>query len=154
MLADLDLHSITDDRARQGVQPLRNLLEDVRADWRAAQADIQRLHDEIPRLQGAQGRPQIPSNTPPPPAQDHASEQERHTPKTWSKGRKTDRIPRDRGQVGQVEPTPLPPDALCKGDEDVVGQDGLFRTDPILFQKEKGDAPSQPRTSRASFPQG
>jgi hypothetical protein len=40
MLADLDLNSITDDRARQGVQQLLNLLEEVMADLRAAQAEI------------------------------------------------------------------------------------------------------------------
>ena len=32
-----------------------NLLEDVRADLRAAQADIQRLRNEINRLKGEQG---------------------------------------------------------------------------------------------------
>jgi hypothetical protein len=154
MLADLDLNSITDDRARQGVQQLLNLLEDVMADLRAAQAEIQRLHDEIKRLKGEQGRPQIRSTKPQPPAQTHSSEQERHTPKTWSKGRKTDRIPIDRAQVVQVDPAHLPPDAIFKGYEDVVLQDVIFRTDNILFQKEKFYSPSQHRTFLASLPQG
>ena len=133
MLADLDLNSITDDRARQGVQQLLNLLEDVMADLRAAQAEIQRLHDEINRLKGEQGRPKIQSTKPQPPSQDHSSEQERHTPKPWSKGRKTDRLPIDRAQVVQVDPAHLPPDAVFKGYEDVVVQDVIFRTDNILF---------------------
>jgi hypothetical protein len=154
MLEDLDLHSIADDRARELVRQLLNLLEDVTADLRAAQAEIQRLHDELNRLKGEQGQPTIKANTPPPPPQDHSSEQERRTPKAWAKGRKTDRIPIDREQVVQVAPDRLPPDAVFKGYEDVVVQDVIFRTDNLLFHKEKFYSPSQHTTFLASLPQG
>ena len=152
MLDDLDLNSITDERARELVRQLLNLLEAVMADLRAAQAENQRLHDEINRLKGEQGRPTIPPNTPQPPLKDHSSEQERHIPKTWSKGRKTERIRIDREQVVQVEPTSLPPDAEFKGYEDVTVQDILFRTDNVLFHKEKFYSPSQHQTYLASLP--
>ena len=154
MLEDLDLHSIADDRARELVRQLLNLLEDVTADLRAAQAEIQRLRDELNRLKGEQGQPTIKANTPPPPPKDHSSEQERRTPKVWAKGRKTDRIPIDREQVVQVDPARLPPDAVFKGYEDVVVQDVIFRTDTILFHKEKFYSPSQHTTFLASLPQG
>ena len=72
MLEDLDLSSIADDRARALVQQLLNLLEDVMADLRAAQAEIQRLRDEINRLKGEQGQPTIKPNTPLPPPKDHS----------------------------------------------------------------------------------
>ena len=62
-------------------------------------------------------------------------------PKTWSKDRKTDRITLDREQVVQVDPTHLPSDAVFKGYEDVVVQDVLFRTDNVLFHKEKFQIP-------------
>ena len=52
MLEDLDLHSITDERTRELVRQLLNLLETVMADLRAAQAENQRLRDEINRLKG------------------------------------------------------------------------------------------------------
>jgi hypothetical protein len=133
MLEDLDLNSITDERARELVRQLLNLLEAVMADLRAAQVENQRLRDEINRLKGEQGRPTIQPNTPPPPLKDHSSEQERRIPKTWSKGRKTERIRIDREQVVQVDPDRLPPDAEFKGYEDVVVQDVLFRTDNVLF---------------------
>jgi hypothetical protein len=97
MLEDLDLHSIAEEQARELVRRLLNLLEDVRADLRAAQAEIQRLRNEINRLKGEQGQPTIKPNTPQPPPKDLSSEQERRTPKAWSKGRKLDRIPIDRG---------------------------------------------------------
>ena len=64
MLEDLDLNSIADDRARELVRQLLNLLEDVMTDLRVAQAENQRLRDEINRLKGEQGRPKIKSNQP------------------------------------------------------------------------------------------
>jgi hypothetical protein len=154
MLEGLDLHSIADEQARELVRRLLNLLEDVRADLRAAQAEIQRLRNEINRLKGEQGQPTIKPNTPQPPPKDLSSEQERRTPKAWSKGRKTDRIPVDREQVVAVDPARLPPDAVFKGYEDVVVQDVIFRTDNVLFRKEKFYSPSQHTTYMASLPQG
>jgi Transposase IS66 family len=154
MLEDLDLHSIVDEQARELVRRLLNVLEDVMADLRVAQAENQRLRDEINRLKGEQGRPTIQSNTPQPPPADHSSEQERRQPKTWSKRRKTDRISIDRAQVVEVERAGLPPDAVFKGYEDVVVQDVIFRTDNVLFHKEKFYSPSQHQTYLASLPQG
>jgi hypothetical protein len=154
MLEDLDLSSIADERARQLVQQLLNVLEDVMADLRAAQAENQRLRDELNRLKGEQGAPAIKANTPQPPPKDHSSEQERRKPKTWSKDRKMDRIALDREQVAQVDPTYLPPDAVFKGYEDVVVQDVIFRTDNILFHKEKWYSPSQHQSYLAPLPQG
>src|SRR6266704_6665029 len=104
MLDDLDLHSIADERARELVKRLLNMLEDVMADLRAAQAENQRLRDEINRLKGEQGAPAIKPNTPQPPPKHHSSEKERRQPKTWSKDRKTDRIAIDREQAVQVDP--------------------------------------------------
>src|SRR6266571_6678937 len=154
MLEDLDLHSIADEQARALVRRLLNVLEDVRADLRAAQADIQRLRNEINRLKGEQGQPAIKPNTPQPPPKDLSSEQERRTPKAWSNGRKTDRIPIDREHVVAVDPASLPPDAVFKGYADVVVQDVLFRTDHVRFRKEKFYSPSQHTTSVASLPPG
>jgi hypothetical protein len=135
MFEDLDLPSITDERTRALVTRLLNLLEDVMTELRAAQAEIQRLRDEINRLKGEQGQPTIKPNTLPPSPKDISSEQERRTPKAWSKGRKTDRIAIDRERVVEVDPACLPPDAVFKGYEDVVVQDVVFRTDNVLFHK-------------------
>ena len=154
MLEDLDLSSIADERARELVQRLLNVLEGVMADLRAAQAENQRLRDEINRLKGEQGAPAIKPNTPQAPPKHHSSEKERRQPKIWSQDRKTDRIAIDREQVAQVDPTQLPLDAVFKGYEDVVVQDVIFRTDNILFHKEKWYSPSQHQSSLAPLPQG
>ncbi len=154
MLEELDLHSIADDQSRKVVQQLLNRLEDVLADLQAAQAEIQRLRDEIARLKGEQGQPTIKPNTPQAPPKDHSSEQERHTPQGWAKGCKTDRIPIDREDVLEVDPSRLPPDAVFKGYADVVVQDVIFHTDNVLFHKEKFYSPSQHTTYLASLPEG
>jgi hypothetical protein len=154
MLADFNLSSIVDEQARELVQRLLNLLEEVMADLRAAQAENQRLRDEINRLKGEQGVPAIKPNTPPPPPKNHSSEKERRQPTTWSKSRKTPRIAIDREQVASVDPTHLPADAVFKGYQDVVVQDVLFRTDNVLFHKEKFYSPSQHQTYLASLPPG
>jgi len=154
MLEDFDLTSIADDRARELVRQMLNLLENVMADLRAAQAENQRLRDEINRLKGEQGMPTIPSNTPPPPRTDHSSEQERHQSKAWTKSRKTDRIRLDRKPVVAVDPDRWPLDAVCKGSQDVLVQDVLFRTDNVLFRQEKFYSPSQHQPCLASLPQG
>jgi hypothetical protein len=124
------------------------------ADLQAAQAENQRLRDEINRLKGEQGVPAIKPNTPQAPPKNHSSEKERRQPKHWSKDRKTDRIAIDRAQVAQVDPTHLPRDAVFKGYEDVVVQDVIFRTDNILFHKEKWYSPSQHQSYLAPLPQG
>jgi hypothetical protein len=59
MFEDLDLHAIQDDNARELIRRLLNLVEQLSADLRDAQAETQRLRDENNRLKGEQGKPAI-----------------------------------------------------------------------------------------------
>jgi len=156
MLDDLDLSSLADDRTRDLVLRLLNLIETVTADLRTAQAEIQRLRDENNRLKGEQGKPAIKPgrNGEPPAPVDHSSERERHTPQAWTKGRKLDQIPIDREQVLTLDPASLPPDAEFKGYEPVVVQDLRLQTDNVRFHKEKYYAPSTGVTYLAPLPTG
>jgi len=119
MLDDLDLTRITDEHTREQVVRLLNLIETLAADLRAAQAEIQRLRDEINRLKGEQGKPDIKAGAKPTPT-DHSSELERRQPRLRRKGRKVEQIQIGREQVLQVDPAILPPDARFKGYEEVV----------------------------------
>ena len=92
MLEHLDLNAIQDENTRELVVRLLNLIEKLSADLRDAQADIQRLRDEVNRLNGKQGKPRINPNVANPPA-DHSSEKERHKPRQRSKGSKNANIP-------------------------------------------------------------
>src|SRR5215211_5907175 len=97
MLDNLDLNSIPDERTRELIVRLLNLLETVTADLRAAQAENQRLRDEINRLKGEQGKPAIKPNTPA--ASDHSSERERRQPQERHKRSKREFIAIDREQI-------------------------------------------------------
>jgi hypothetical protein len=154
MLEDIDLSNIQDENARQLIRRLLNLIEALTADLRDAQAEIQRLRDDINRLKGEQGRPKIKANTPKPPRVDYSSEKERRKPKPHQKRAKKATIQIHREQTLEVDKAGLPADAEFKGYEDVVVQDLLFRADNVRFHKEKYWAASTNQTFLAPLPRG
>lgn len=154
MLEDLDLSQIQDEKARALIGRLLNLVEQLTADLREAQVEIQRLRDEVNRLKGEQGQPKMKGNTPKPPLKDHSSEQERRKPRERHKGSKKATIQIQREQEVVVNPTSLPADAEFKGHEDVVVQDIVLQSDNILFHKQKYYAPSTRQTYLAELPRG
>jgi hypothetical protein len=153
MLDNLDLNAIQDENARELIRRLLNLIEQLTADLREAQAENQRLRDEINRLKGEQGKPKIKANTPKP-AVDHSSEKERRKPRQRHKSSKKAAIVIDREQVVAVDRARLPADAEFKGYEEVVVQDILLKTDNVCFRKQKYYAPSTRRTYLAQLPSG
>lgn len=157
MLEDFDLQSIQDlEGARQAIAQLLNLIEDLTADLREAQAESQRLRDENNRLKGEQGKPAIkPNQKQASPKQgNHSSEHERRKPQAWKKSSKVDQIHVDREQVRPIDPTLLPPDAEFKGHEPVLVQDLIIHTDNIRFLKEKYYSLAQAKTYLAELPKG
>lgn len=153
MLDTLDLTSIPDERSRDLIRQLLNLIETLSSDLRTAQADNQRLRDEINHLKGEHGKPTIKANTPKAPSQ-HSSEPERHQPTERVKRAKRDLIAIDREQTLTLDRATLPPDAEFKGYLDVIVQDITLRTDNICFHKEKYYAPSTGQTYLAPLPAG
>jgi hypothetical protein len=154
MLEDLDLSNIQDENARQLIVQLLNLVEAVSADLRDAQTENQRLRDEINRLKGEQGKPQIKANTPKPARVDYSSEKERRKPKPRQKRAKKATLEIHREQTLEVDKASLPSDAEFKGHEDVVVQDVIFRADNVCFHKEKYWAYSTGQTYLAELPRG
>src|SRR5680860_1602228 len=123
IIDNFDLNAIQDENARELIRQLLNLVEKLSTDLRDAQAEIQRLRDEVNRLKGEQGKPKIKGNTPTLPPTTHSSENERHQRRQLHKKSKKADIQIDREQVVEVEPSALPKDARFKGYEDVVVQD-------------------------------
>lgn len=154
MFDDIELSGLEDENARQLIRRLLNLIEQVSADLRDAQAEIQRLRDENNRLKGEQGKPKIKGNTPKPAAVDHSSEKERHKSRRHVKRNKKATIHIDREEVASVDPAMLPVDAKFQGYEDVVVQDILLKTDNVCFHKEKYYAASVNKTYLAALPRG
>lgn len=154
MLETIDLSSIQDENARQLIVQLLNLIEALSADNKDAQAEIQRLRDEINRLKGEQGKPRIKANRAKPPRVDHSSEQERRKPKPRQKRAKKASLKIHREQRLEVDKASLPLDAEFKGYEDVVVQDVIFCADNVRFHKEKYWASSTGQTYLAKLPRG
>ena len=154
MLENLDLSQIQDKNARELIGRLLNLVEKLSADLRDAQAEIQRLRDEVNRLKGEQGKPKIKGNTSKAGGGDHSSEKERRTPRQRHKGSKNADIRIDREQTLEVNRSLLPEDAEYKGCEDVVVQDIKLETDNVLFHKEKYYAKSTQQSYLAEMPRG
>lgn len=154
MFDNLDLTSIQDEKARELVGRLLNLVEKLSAELRDAQAEIQHLRDENNRLKGEQGKPKIKGNTPKPPAEDHSSEKERHKARQRHKSSKKADLHIDREQKLEVDKALLPKDAEFKGWEDVVVQDIRLGTDNVLFHKEKYYSRSTRQSYQAELPRG
>jgi len=158
MVNDLDVGElvagIQDERARQVIVLLLNLVEELKQENRELRAENQRLRDEISRLKGEQGQPPIKPAGPKPKAGDLSSEQERRQPQGWHKGSKQDRMGVDREQTLTVDPAVLPADAEFKGYEHQVVQDIVLHTDNVLFHREQYYSPSERRSYLAPLPAG
>ncbi len=154
MIEKIDLDTIQDENTRELIRQLLNLIEKLSADLRDAQAENQRLRDEVNRLKGEQGKPKIKGNTPKSPPTNHSSENERHKSRPRHKKSKKAEIQIDRELVVEVDPSVLPKDAQFKGYQDVVVQDILLRTDNIQFHKEKYYSASTRKTYMAELPRG
>ena len=154
-LDELDLSAIQDERARQCIVLLLNLVEELKRENAELRAENQRLRDEVARLKGEQPKPNIKGNTPKPPPTprtNYSSEQARHIPKEWTKTKKTETIRINREETLVLDRTTLPEDAEFKGHEDVVVQDVVFGTDNVLFHKEKFYSPGQGESYLAPLP--
>lgn len=156
MFDDLDLQAIPDENARQLVRKLLNLIEQLSADLRTAQAENQRLRDENNRLKGEQGTPEYKAKKPQSSgsAADHSSEKERRKPRQRHKQSKKAEIKIDREEVLEVRREELPGDAEFKGYETVVVQEIVIKTDNVRFHKEKFYSASEKRSYQAELPCG
>lgn len=141
--------------AREAIRQLLNLIETLSGGNRELREEVQRLRDEIARLKGEQGKPEIHGNKKE--RSDHSSEQERKAG-TGSKERKghskVAEIEVDREEVIKVERSGLPEDAEFKGHEAVVVQDIVIKTDHVRFLKEKYYSASAGKTYLGVLPAG
>jgi len=154
MFEDIDLNAIHEENARELIERLLNMVEQLSADLRDARAETQRYRDENNRLKGEQGQPKIKGNKPKPPAGDHSSEKERHKRKRHAKSSKKATIHIDREEVVDVDQRELPADAEPKGSEDVVVQDLIIHTDNVRFHKQKYYSASMKQSYLAKLPKG
>ncbi len=154
ILETLDLSGIQDEKARQVIELLLNLVEELVQEPQALRAENQQLRDEINRLKGEQGKPLFKSKPQAKTSTDHSSESERRTRKARHRRSKKESIAIDRTEILPVDRADLPPDAEFKGYDDVVVQDIIVRTDNVKFRKEIFYSPAEGKSYRAELPPG
>ncbi len=140
--------------AQQAIILLLNLVEEVKQENGQLRETVQQLRDEINRLKGEQGKPDIKPGKKKGERNDHSSEKERRKPKKWEKGSKLDKVKVDRKQILHVDQSKLPADAEFKGYESVVIQELKIETNNVRFLKEKYYSRSAQKTWLAPLPVG
>jgi len=156
MIDGIDLSRIQDEQTCELIVRLMNLIEQQATVIRELQTKNQEMRDEINRLKGEKGKPNIKGNksgtkTP----QNHSSEKERRSrPLERGKKGKKAQIKIDREEVVKVSAEVLPKDAEFKGYVDVVVQDIVLKTDNVLFHKEKYYSASERQSYVAEMPSG
>ncbi|HEY6372501.1 MAG TPA: transposase [Candidatus Sulfotelmatobacter sp.] len=152
ILRNVDLAGIQDERARECIRLLLNLIESLTANLRKAQAENLYLREQLNRRKGGGGQPDQPKDTAG--AKSQSSEKERAETKQRTRRGKLERVRIDREEVLKLDRALLPPDAQFKGYEDVVVQELHIGTDNVRFRKEKYYAPSTGQTYLAPLPVG
>ena len=152
ILRNVDVAGIQDERARECIRLLLNLIESLTADLRKAQAENLYLREQLNRRKGGGGKPDQPKDTSG--AKSQSSEKERAETKQRIRRGKLERVRIDREEVLKLDRASLPPDAQFKGYEDVVIQELRIGTDNVKFHKEKYYAPSTRQTYLAPLPTG
>ena len=155
ILQNVDLASIQDERVRECIRLLLNLIESLTADLRKSQAENVYLREQLKLRKGGGDKagPSKDSSA----AVSRSSEKERAEPsatKAHIKRSKLDRIRIDREEVLKLDRACLPPDAEFKGYEDVVVQELRISTDNVKFRKEKYYSASTRQTYLAPLPAG
>ena len=124
----------TDPVVGQGLRVLLNLVERQAGELAALREENQRLKDELNRLKGEQGKPDV---KPGKKSTDISSEHERRSrekpEEKKTRGTKLDQLEVHRTEVRRVERKELPADAVFKGYQSVIVQE--LET----FHQEKAD---------------
>ncbi|HEY8713812.1 MAG TPA: transposase, partial [Candidatus Acidoferrum sp.] len=155
ILQKVELASIQDERARECIRLLLNLIESLTADLRKAHAENLYLREQLNRRKGGGGKPDRSKDSSAPASQ--SSEKERAEPsetKQHTKRSKLDRVRIDREEVLKLDRASIPPDAEFKGYEEVVVQELRIGTDNVKFRQEKYYAASTRQTYLAPLPAG
>ena len=135
---------------RTTLEHLRNLLESLYKENLSLKSQLQQLKDEINRLKGQKGKPDIKANS-----SDENSKPDKHKfiqpKKRWKKRSKLDKVKIDDTKVVKYEGV-LPLDAEHKGYRSIVVQDIAINTNNIEYKLERYYSPSQGKTYEASVP--
>jgi len=160
--------------AQDIVKKIFNLIERLASDKSSLEAELQQLRDEVNRLKGEQGKPDIKPNKNNNKNDDISSEDERkkaeadaekemnkgeveNTDSNKKKRRRKPKLPQikiDQTLKCPLDKTDLPKDIVSKGFADVVIQDVVIKTNNINYRCEIFYSPSENKYYRAKLPKG
>ena len=138
------------DFSAEGVkEEILNLLEILCGAIIELQKENQELKDEVMRLKGEKGKPDIKPGKKPDTENSSESDKDKmdkDEKKAWKKGKKRDKIRIDRVETVKLDKTGLPEDLEFKGYEERVIQNIIIRTDNVLYRLEKYYSRSEGKT--------
>src|SRR5258708_20909945 len=135
ILQKVDVAGIQDERARECIRLLLNLVESLTADLRKAQAENLYLREQLNRRKGGGDKPGQSKETAG--AKSQSSEKERAETKQRIRRGKLERVRIDREEVLKLDRASLPTDPQFKGYADVVVQELRTGTANVKFSKER-----------------
>lgn len=154
--------------AQDIVKKLLNLIERVASDNESLETEIQRLRDEVNRLKGEQGKPNIKPNKST--QTDISSEKERQKAEAnananengEAEGKKKKRNRKSKLSKIQIDQTihcpldkeGLPDDLISKGHTDVIVQDIIIKRNTIRYRRETYYSPSENKSYYGVLPEG
>lgn len=151
-IPDVKLEAISDPATREVVRQLLNLVETLAADNAALRQENQQLRDELARLKGGSGKPDI--KPPVVASSDHSSETERRVRTSRGKPKKNASLLVSREVPCTLDPQTLPPGAIRHATSEVIVQDLLLQPEVIRFLREVWLVPSTGQTITAPLPNG
>lgn len=152
---NIDIGSIADESIRSIIIRLSNLIEVLSTQNKQLTEENQALRDEINRLKGEQGKPDIRKQSKD--KKDISSEKDREPRGKQGKKKKTSKKTKltiTRTERRTIPLDELPPDAIFKGYETTIIQDIIITTENIAFEKAKYYSPSLKKTFMADLPTG
>lgn len=145
--------ALQDESVKETVLALLNMIEKLAKENAVLSQQVQQLRDEINRLKGEKGKPNIKPSVKP--NKDISSEKERKKEKKVHKKRqKNPHIKINRTEICKLDKSKLPADAEFKGYASVIVQDLKIETANVEFKKEKYYSPSEKKTYLADLPAG
>ncbi len=135
---------------RAGLVQALNFIETLIQQVQQLQKQNQELRDEINRIKGEKGKPNILPNSKK--SVDISSQTRSEEKKDWLKKSKKAIIPIDQKINCPIARETLPADARFKGYETVIGQDIIFKRNNTEYRVEVWYSPSQHKTYRSALP--
>lgn len=152
-IPDVNPETIADEAMRTLVIQLLNGIETLLAENAALRVENQQLRDELARLKGGSGKPDIKPSVKPV-SSDYSSEAERRTRTPRGKPKKDETLTVTREERCTIDPATLPPDAERKDMVETIVQHLHIEVEVIRFIREVWYSKSKNKTFTAPLPPG